>query len=104
MACLTVLACCSTSWHDVTRYGHPTPTQVRITPVKGKAILISGHDMHDLEDLLKQTEGTVSSQACSPWLVFERSSIAMLVPEVLATALHMHSALVRVQDGSLLNP
>jgi hydroxylamine reductase len=31
---------------------------VRITPVKGKAILISGHDMHDLDDLLRQTEGT----------------------------------------------
>ncbi|WIA19985.1 hypothetical protein OEZ85_005859 [Tetradesmus obliquus] len=40
------------------RFGHPTPTQVRITPVKGKAILISGHDMHDLHDLLRQTEGT----------------------------------------------
>lgn len=39
------------------RYGHPTPTKVKITPVKGKAILISGHDMHDLEDLLKQTQG-----------------------------------------------
>jgi len=43
------------------RYGHPEPTQVRITPVKGKAILISGHDMHDLEVLLKQTEGMVSN-------------------------------------------
>jgi hydroxylamine reductase (hybrid-cluster protein) len=31
---------------------------VRITPIKGKAILISGHDMHDLDDLLRQTEGT----------------------------------------------
>lgn len=40
-----------------TRYGHPTPTKVRITPVKGKAILISGHDLKDLEELLKQTEG-----------------------------------------------
>jgi len=34
------------------------PTPVRITPVKGKAILISGHDLKDLEELLKQTEGT----------------------------------------------
>jgi hydroxylamine reductase len=34
------------------------PTQVKLTPTKGKAILISGHDMQDLEDLLKQTEGT----------------------------------------------
>ena len=38
-------------------YGHPTPTKVRVTPVKGKAILVSGHDLKDLEELLKQTEG-----------------------------------------------
>jgi hydroxylamine reductase len=38
-------------------YGHPEPTQVRITPVKGKCILVSGHDLKDLEELLKQTEG-----------------------------------------------
>ncbi len=39
-------------------YGHPEPTSVRITHVKGKAILVSGHDLKDLEELLKQTEGT----------------------------------------------
>jgi hydroxylamine reductase len=38
-------------------YGHPTPTQVRIEPIKGKAIVVSGHDLKDLEELLKQTEG-----------------------------------------------
>ncbi len=38
-------------------YGHPVPTPVRIEPLKGKAILISGHDLHDLEALLIQTEG-----------------------------------------------
>jgi len=38
-------------------YGHPQPTSVRITPKKGKAILVSGHDLKDLEELLKQTEG-----------------------------------------------
>jgi hydroxylamine reductase len=38
-------------------YGHPTPTPVRVTPVKGKAIVVSGHDLRDLEELLKQTEG-----------------------------------------------
>jgi hydroxylamine reductase len=38
-------------------YGHPQPTPVRITPVKGKAIVVSGHDLEDLEELLKQTEG-----------------------------------------------
>ncbi len=38
-------------------YGHPEPTQVRVTPVKGKAILISGHDLKDLKALLEQTEG-----------------------------------------------
>jgi len=38
-------------------YGHPEPTPVRVTPVKGKAILVSGHDLKDLEMLLQQTEG-----------------------------------------------
>ena len=38
-------------------YGNPVPTAVPITPVKGKAILISGHDLKDLHELLKQTEG-----------------------------------------------
>lgn len=38
-------------------YGHPEPTKMRITPVKGKAILVSGHDLRDLELLLQQTEG-----------------------------------------------
>lgn len=38
-------------------YGHPEPTSVRTTPLKGKAILVSGHDLIDLELLLKQTEG-----------------------------------------------
>jgi hydroxylamine reductase len=38
-------------------YGHPEPTKVRVTPVKGKCIAVSGHDLKDLELLLKQTEG-----------------------------------------------
>ncbi len=40
-----------------TTYGNPVPTKVRITPIKGKAIVVSGHDLKDLEELLKQTEG-----------------------------------------------
>ncbi len=40
-----------------TTYGHPVPTPVRIEPLQGKAILVSGHDLKDLEELLKQTEG-----------------------------------------------
>jgi hydroxylamine reductase len=39
------------------RFGNPVPTKVRVTPVKGKAIVVSGHDLLDLEELLKQTEG-----------------------------------------------
>ncbi len=39
-------------------YGHPEPTSVRVTPVKGKAVLVSGHDLKDLALLLEQTEGT----------------------------------------------
>ena len=42
---------------NTTAYGDPVPTAVRITPVKGKAILVSGHDLKDLEELLKQTQG-----------------------------------------------
>ncbi len=38
-------------------YGHPEPTRVRITPVAGKCILVSGHDLKDLKMLLEQTEG-----------------------------------------------
>ncbi|KAL3916461.1 MAG: hypothetical protein SGILL_005165, partial [Bacillariaceae sp.] len=40
------------------KLGDPEPTEVRMTATEGKAILISGHDMVDLEELLKQTEGT----------------------------------------------
>ena len=38
-------------------YGHPVPTPVRVEPIKGKCILVSGHDLKDLEKLLKQTQG-----------------------------------------------
>lgn len=38
-------------------YGHPVPTSVSLGAKKGKAILVSGHDLKDLEELLKQTEG-----------------------------------------------
>jgi hydroxylamine reductase len=38
-------------------YGHPVPTKVPLGHRKGKAILVSGHDLKDLDELLKQTEG-----------------------------------------------
>ena len=38
-------------------YGHPVPTPVPLGHRKGKCVLITGHDLHDLELLLKQTEG-----------------------------------------------
>ncbi len=38
-------------------YGHPVPTKVPLGHKKGKAILVSGHDLKDMEDILKQTEG-----------------------------------------------
>lgn len=38
-------------------YGHPVPTKVPLGVKKGKAILVSGHDLKDLEGILKQTEG-----------------------------------------------
>ena len=39
-------------------YGHPAVTKVNIGVGTNPGILISGHDLHDIEDLLKQTEGT----------------------------------------------
>ncbi|MCW8801872.1 MAG: hydroxylamine reductase [Candidatus Bathyarchaeota archaeon] len=38
-------------------YGHPVPTKVPLGPKKGKAILVSGHDLKDLAEILKQSEG-----------------------------------------------
>ncbi|MGC9977141.1 MAG: hydroxylamine reductase, partial [Syntrophales bacterium] len=38
-------------------YGNPVPTKVPLGSRKGKAILVSGHDLKDLEELLKQTAG-----------------------------------------------
>jgi hydroxylamine reductase len=37
-------------------YGHPVPTSVPLGAKKGKAILVSGHDLKDLEEILKQTQ------------------------------------------------
>ncbi|MBM4284184.1 MAG: hydroxylamine reductase [Deltaproteobacteria bacterium] len=39
------------------RYGHPAPTPVPLGAKKGKAILVSGHDLLDLENILQQSEG-----------------------------------------------
>ena len=43
---------------NTTAYGHPELTKVNIGVGKRPGILISGHDLHDLADLLEQTEGT----------------------------------------------
>lgn len=43
---------------NTSSYGNPEATQVNIGVRNNPAILISGHDLKDMEDLLKQTEGT----------------------------------------------
>lgn len=43
---------------NTTAYGNPEISKVNIGVGKNPVILISGHDLHDIEDLLKQTEGT----------------------------------------------
>lgn len=40
------------------RFGLPAPTKVRTGTVKGPGILVTGHDLLDLEALLEQTQGT----------------------------------------------
>ena len=42
---------------NTSTFGHPVPTKVPLGVKKGKAILVSGHDLKDLEELLKQSEG-----------------------------------------------
>ena len=41
----------------VEHYSHPVPTKVQLGTRKNKGILVSGHDLRMLEELLKQTEG-----------------------------------------------
>ncbi|MBN1873492.1 MAG: hydroxylamine reductase, partial [Anaerolineae bacterium] len=43
---------------NTSTYGHPEPTRVNIGVRPGPAILISGHDLRDLDELLQQTEGS----------------------------------------------
>jgi len=43
---------------NTTTYGHPQITKVNIGVRKNPGILISGHDLKDLEELLEQTQGT----------------------------------------------
>ncbi|MDD4776051.1 MAG: hydroxylamine reductase [Syntrophomonas sp.] len=42
---------------NTTSFGHPEPTEVKLGHKLGKCILVSGHDLKDLQDLLEQTEG-----------------------------------------------
>ncbi len=43
---------------NTSSYGNPEITEVNIGVGKNPGILISGHDLKDMEELLKQTEGT----------------------------------------------
>lgn len=43
---------------NTSTYGHPEPTVVNLGVRPGPAILISGHDLRDLAELLEQTQGT----------------------------------------------
>jgi len=43
---------------NTTRYGNPEITRVNLGVRSNPGILISGHDLRDMEDLLEQTQGT----------------------------------------------
>jgi hydroxylamine reductase len=51
---LTVMGLLNTAHTDA--YGHPVPTPVQLGTKAGKGILVSGHDLKMLEELLKQTQ------------------------------------------------
>ena len=42
---------------NTSTYGHPVPTTVTTNVEKGPFIVVTGHDLHDLKQLLEQTEG-----------------------------------------------
>ncbi|CQR71791.1 Hydroxylamine reductase [Sporomusa ovata DSM 2662] len=42
---------------NTTAFGHPVPTKVSTLVEKGPFIVVTGHDLHDLKQLLEQTEG-----------------------------------------------
>jgi len=42
---------------NTSAYGHPVPAKVPLQVVKGPFIIITGHDLLDLKQLLEQTEG-----------------------------------------------
>lgn len=42
---------------NTTKFEHPTPHSVNVNPQKGPFIIVSGHDLRDLEMLLEQTKG-----------------------------------------------
>lgn len=52
LACMDLLDRANTE-----TYGSPVPTEVTLTIEKGPFIVVSGHDLYDLHELLKQTEG-----------------------------------------------
>lgn len=52
LKCMALLDGANTS-----AYGHPVPVKVPLTIEKGPFIVITGHDLHDLKQLLEQTEG-----------------------------------------------
>ncbi|MEZ0536344.1 hydroxylamine reductase [Caldicellulosiruptoraceae bacterium PP1] len=52
LKCMEILDKANTS-----AYGHPVPTEVITTKKKGPFIVVSGHDLKDLKELLEQTEG-----------------------------------------------
>lgn len=52
LACMAALDEANTA-----AYGHPKPTKVSMTVAKGPFIVVTGHDLLDLKQLLEQTEG-----------------------------------------------
>ncbi|MDD4168683.1 MAG: hydroxylamine reductase [Desulfotomaculaceae bacterium] len=52
LKCMALLDQANTS-----TYGHPVPVKVPTTINKGPFIVVTGHDLHDLKQLLAQTEG-----------------------------------------------
>ena len=71
-------------------YGLPAPAEVSLTVEKGPFIVISGHDLYDLKQLLEQTENKgstfIHTAKCFPHTLIPNLRSILTLREILVRA------------------
>lgn len=80
-------------------YGTPSPYEVRMGPVKGKALLVTGHDLTDLHRVLEMTSGagTSPSNHTGSWgflLPLAKYSHHALYPILIGVNVYTHGEML----------